>query len=288
MLGKCGPFQTIKPWASSVHIYQPWRLMATLVFPHTRSCCTSGEELPPKLNSWWEVLEERNEKETKKDWAPISIKLIQLKIKMARLNCCSTLCRRRFHFIAIVNSDQKVTGYWHFNQGASNGHRSMCAHPGTRACVHTQASIHSQILPCPDHSAPQNKTFMKERLEDVQRSLERSQGWNCADPYKRTGSHSLAIEMWNMSLHRRRKNPKLQTAWTTQKIHSHGTREPQAKCSLVTFLLWEPENIICDVTRVMATCLAPSFMWQLIKQGCVTSVTEIKRHYQISVCRVGA
>lgn len=136
-LGKCGRFQTIKPWANSVHIYQPWRWMATLVFPHAGSCHTSGEVLPPKLNSWWEVLEERNEKETKKDWAPISIKLIQLKINMAKLNCCPTLCGRRFRFIAVVNSDQKATGYWHFNQGASDRHISMCAHPGKHTLTNT-------------------------------------------------------------------------------------------------------------------------------------------------------
>lgn len=120
--------KTIKLWTRSAHIYQPWRLMAIPVSPHTESCHSSREERPPKLNTWWDVLEERNETETERDWAPISIKLIQLKIKTAQP--LPSLCRRHLCFIAIVNSDQKATGYWHFNQGASKGHMSMCAHSG--------------------------------------------------------------------------------------------------------------------------------------------------------------
>lgn len=160
---KCRHLETIKRLANFTHPCHPWRLNMIPVFIHMENCHSSREMIFPWTQHMMRGSREDKQKGNKrKNWTLNYIKLTQLN-KRWDLTATLHYTGGCFHFITRVNSDQKVTEYRHFNQGSFTK---------ARARTHTFTYTFS----CPVHWTLCVESFMKESLEDIQRSLARFKG----------------------------------------------------------------------------------------------------------------
>lgn len=137
---KCRHFETIKCLANFTHPCHPWRLNMIPVFIHMGNCHSSGKWFPPELNSCSRGSRADKQKGNKrKNWTLNYIKLTQLN-KKRDLTATLHYAGGCFHFITGVNSDQRVTEYWHFNQG-----RFTKAHTCTRTHFYVHIFLPSSL-----------------------------------------------------------------------------------------------------------------------------------------------